>query len=69
MSEKATLIIMLNKIGDQFRADLHAPSELDGVADLRLHHVGSHAVEVIEACLEELQAKAADGDAIALRFA
>ena len=69
MADEALLTITLSKSGNDFRADLQAPSGVNGVADLRLRGVSPHAVEAIEVCLTELQAKAADGDKIALRFA
>ena len=53
--------------GDEFRAELQAPSETIGVADLRLRGISKHAVEAVAICLTELEAKAADGDEIALR--
>jgi gamma-glutamylcyclotransferase (GGCT)/AIG2-like uncharacterized protein YtfP len=62
------LTIAVTKVGDDFRADLHAPSEINGVADLRIHHVASHAVEAIKACLDDLQERAAENNTIALRF-
>jgi hypothetical protein len=68
MAEDALLTITLSKSGDSFRADLQAPSGINGVGDLRLRSVRPDAVEAIEACLEELQSKAADGNEIALRF-
>lgn len=55
--------------GNGFRAELQAPSDTNGVADLRLRGVSPHAVEAVQICLTELEAKAADGHDIALRFA
>jgi hypothetical protein len=69
MADEPLLTITLHKSGDSFQADLEAPSGLNGVADLRLRGIRPSAVEAIEVCLAELQAKAADGDEIALRFA
>jgi hypothetical protein len=68
MADEPLLTITLSKRGDEFRADLQAPSETNGVADLRVHGVHSNAIEAIEICLTELQAMAADNDEIALRF-
>jgi hypothetical protein len=63
------LTITLSKGADGFRAELQAPSGMNGVADLRLKGISENAVEAIQVCLTELQAKASDGDEIALRFA
>ena len=68
MAEEPLLTIALSKSGNDFRADLQAPSGVNGVADLRLRGIGKNAVEAIETCITELEAKAADGDEIALRF-
>ena len=68
MAEDALLTITLSKSGDSFRADLQAPSGVKGVADLYLRCTGPNAIEVMEMCLTELQAKAVDGAEIALRF-
>jgi hypothetical protein len=66
--DEPLLTIHLHKDGEGFRADLQAPSRVSTVADLRLQGISPNAVEAIEACLAELQSKAADGDEIALRF-
>jgi len=66
--DEPLLTIHLHKDGDLFRADLEAPSGTNSAADLSLHGINANAVEAIEACLAELQSKAADGDEIALRF-
>ena len=68
MPEESMLTIKLSKDKAGFRADLHAPSGKNGVADLRLHGISDDAIEAIETCLAELQSNAADGDEIALRF-
>jgi hypothetical protein len=68
MPDEPLLTITLSKSGDDFRADLQAPSGVNGVADLRLRGIKPNAVEAIEYCLDELQSKAADGNEIALRF-
>jgi hypothetical protein len=69
MPDVSLLTIALSKDGDGYRAELHAPSQINGVADLRVRGISPHAVEAIQICLAELQAKAADGDEVALRFA
>jgi len=69
LADDPLLTITLSKTDGGFRADLHAPAEKNGVADLRLWQVSPHAVEAIEACLAELEARAAEGHDIALRFA
>jgi hypothetical protein len=68
MAEESLLTITLATTGDGFRADLHAPSGLNGIADLRLRGSGHTAMEAIETCMVELESLAADGDEIALRF-
>lgn len=69
MPEEPLLTITLSKNANDFHAHLHAPSGINGVADLRLKGISDNAIEAIEACLGQLQARAADGDEIALRFA
>jgi len=69
MSDAPLLTITLSKRQEDFVADLHAPSGISGVADLKLRGTRPSAVEAIQVCLAELQAKAADGDEVALRFA
>jgi hypothetical protein len=69
MPDNSTFTITVSKRGDEFHADLHAESGVNGVADLRLRGIGHSAMEAVEICLTELQAKAADEDEIALRFA
>jgi ribosome-associated translation inhibitor RaiA len=68
MAEQPLLTITLSKNGNTFRADLHAPSGMKGVADLRLEGISENAVQAIETCLTELESRAADGDQTALRF-
>ena len=69
MANDTVLTITLTKRGDEFYADLVAPSNQSGIADLKLRGIGPSAVEAVEVCLSELEAKGADGDEIALRFA
>ena len=64
----SVLTITVSKTGTTFRADLQAPSGVNGVADLRLHGINESALEAIQTCLTELESRAADGDEIALRF-
>jgi hypothetical protein len=68
MSDEPMLTIKLSKSGNTFRADLEAPSEVNGVTSLRVHGTNENAIEAIQTCLTELESKAADGDEIALRF-
>jgi hypothetical protein len=68
MPNNPTFTMTVSKRGDEFHADLYAESGVTGVADLRLRGIGHSAMEAVEICLTELQAKAADGDEIALRF-
>jgi len=68
MAAKPLLTITLSNDGNIFRADLHAPSNVKGVADLHLDGISEHAVQAIDTCLTELESRAADGDQIALRF-
>jgi hypothetical protein len=48
------LTINVTKTTEGFRADLQAPSDINGVADLRLRGIGARAVDAIEQCLEQL---------------
>jgi hypothetical protein len=65
---ESLLTIKLSKSGNDFRADLEAPSEVKGVPDLRLHGINESAIEAIQTCLAELESSAAEGNEIALRF-
>ena len=69
MADEPLMTIRVFKAGDSFRAELQAPSEVNGVADLRLRGIGKSAAAAIETCITELEASAADGNEIALRFA
>jgi len=62
------LTITLSKRGENFAAELRAPSGKADVAELRVRGTSENAVEAIETCIAELESKAADGDEIALRF-
>ena len=68
MANGASFTITVLRRPDDFAADLHAPSEIHGVADLRLRGIGNTVREAVEICLTELESKAADGDENALRF-
>jgi len=68
MADESLLTITLSRSDGEFRADLHAPSAINQVADLRVHGISPNAIDAIRICLTELQARAADGDEIALRF-
>ena len=68
MPDQPLLTITVSKQGDEFRAELQAPSPTNGAADFRVLGIGPNAVEAIEVCLAELQSKAADGDEAALRI-
>lgn len=68
MADDVLLTITLKTVGSEYRADLHAPSGGNGKPDLRLDGISANAIDAVEICLAELQARAADGDEVALRF-
>lgn len=71
MADDPLMTITLLKDGDGFKAALHAPSNVAGMADLRVTAVGQVAFEALHKCLEGLEAFAqgpGDRGAIAKRF-
>jgi hypothetical protein len=68
MSDDPSFTITVSKRPDGYHAELRAVSDRQGVEDLRLRGIGRNALEAVEICLTELNATAADGDEIALRF-
>jgi len=71
MEGEHLLTISVTKTTAGFNADLQAPSDINGVADLRLQGRGGTAVEAVEQCLDKLTAlKEEDGPRgdIAKRF-
>ena len=56
MADEALLTISVFKDGDRFKAQLHAPSDINGVADLRVDVVGNVVVEALIKCVEGLEA-------------
>jgi hypothetical protein len=69
MPDDPTLTITVVRRADEFAANLHAESGMNGVADLRLRGIGRSVSEAVQICVTELESKAADGDKTALRFA
>jgi len=63
------LTIQVYADADGFRAELQAPSRTNAVSDLQVRGISQRAVDAVETCLTELEAKAAEGDEVALRFA
>ena len=52
------LTIELTKEGDQYHAELHAASEINGVADQRITAPGAVGIEALHGCLTGLEALA-----------
>lgn len=58
MADEALLTISLFKDGDGFKARLQAPSNVNGVADLRVDVVGKVGIEALVKCIDGLEALA-----------